>query len=66
MSRARDLMEDLGWFPGEAIRQAWSEEKAGKLGSYSPRTRAATPDDVRSAVQAKGFKNNPFGYGYPF
>lgn len=66
MSRARDLMEDLGWYPGEAIRQAWSEEKAGKLAAYAPRTRAATPAEIKAAVSSKGMKNNPFGYGYPF
>ena len=66
MSRARDLMEDLGWFPGEAIRQAWSEEKAGKLAAYTPRARVATPDKIKTKVASKGLKNNPFGYGYPF
>lgn len=61
MSYARDLMQQLGWYPGEAIRVAWSDEKAGKLSGYTPRDRAPVPEGLFEAVR---IKNNPFGYDF--
>lgn len=61
MSYARDLMQQLGWYPGEAIRVAWADEKAGKLSGYTPRDRAPVPEGLFEAVR---IKNNPFGYDF--
>jgi hypothetical protein len=61
MSYARDLMQQLGWYPGEAIRVAWADEKAGKLSGYTPRARSAAPEGLFEAVR---MKNNPFGYDF--
>ena len=61
MSRARDIMEELGWFPAEAIRQAWVEEKSGLLDDYTPRERKSAPPEVQQRVAAMGRrKNNPY------
>ena len=59
MSRARDIMTDMGWFPAEAIKQAWVEEKTGALDNYVPRERQAAPEEVRTAVSARALRNNP-------
>jgi len=61
MSYARDLMQQLGWYPGEAIRVAWADEKAGKLSGYTPRDRAPVPEGLFEKVR---IKNNPFGYNF--
>jgi hypothetical protein len=61
MSYARDLMQELGWYPGEAIRVAWADEKAGKLRGYTPKSRTAAPEGLFEAVRIKG---NPFGYNF--
>jgi hypothetical protein len=61
MSYARDLMQELGWYPGEAIRVAWADEKAGKLSSYVPRARSTAPEGLFEAVRVK---NNPFGFDF--
>ena len=60
MSYARDLMQQLGWYPGEAIRVAWADEKAGKLSAYTPRDRAPVPEGLFEKVRIK----NPFGYNF--
>ena len=61
MSYARDLMQQLGWYPGEAIRVAWADEKAGKLSAYTPRDRAPVPEGLFEKIR---IKNNPFGYDF--
>ena len=61
MSYARDLMQQLGWYPGEAIRVAWADEKAGKLAAYTPRDRAPVPEGLFEKIR---IKNNPFGYNF--
>ena len=61
MSYARDLMQELGWYPGEAIRVAWADEKAGKLQSYVAKTRSTAPEGLFESVRVK---NNPFGYDF--
>ena len=60
MKYARDLMQQLGWYPGEAIRVAWADEKAGKLAAYTPRDRAPVPEGLFEKVRIK----NPFGYNF--
>jgi len=61
MSRAQDIMEEMGWFPAEAIRQAWVEEKSGLLDDYIPRERKSVPPEVQQRVAAMGRrKNNPY------
>lgn len=61
MSYARDLMQELGWYPGEAIRVAWADEKAGKLNNYVPKARTTAPEGLFESVRVK---NNPFGYDF--
>lgn len=61
MSYARDLMQQLGWYPGEAIRVAWADEKAGKLQGYVAKDRTAAPEGLFESVRVK---NNPFGYDF--
>ena len=61
MTYARDLMQELGWYPGEAIRVAWADEKAGKLKNYAPKARSSAPGGLFEAVRVK---NNPFGFDF--
>lgn len=44
MRYAQMLMEKKGWFPGEAIRVAWADEKAGKLANFQPGPRQRPPE----------------------
>jgi hypothetical protein len=65
MARAQDIMAQLGWEPGAAMSQAWSEEKAGRLQGYKAPSRTKS-EEARKLVESKGFKNNPFYGTYPF